>query len=175
MSSVPTCWRCKWRRRSASVDTLSAQPRRLLPMTSKGCAKTRPPSSGGMLHATNLSIGGVDGQCCRRSIAFTSTNWRGLSWGGNRDTTSAWSLTGCGPPRIFAVHWREPSVPRVITPKCFPRAPIRREGTRAALPRCGLVVLQKLPPQVRAGEAPGEDRVDDACRTVDDVERRRKA
>src|ERR1700730_9892683 len=175
MSSVPTCWRCKWRRGSASVDTLSAQPRLLLPATSTSCARTRPPSSGGVPHATNLSIGGVTGQCCRRSIVCTSINRRGLNWDGSRDTTSVSSLTGCAPPRIFAVRWREPSVPRVTMPTHFPKDHTRREHTRAVLPRCRLVVLQKLSPEVRAREAPGEDRVDDACCAVDDVERRREA
>src|ERR1700730_18034740 len=175
MSSVPTCWRCKWRRGSASVDTSSAQPRLLLPTTSTSCARTRPPSSGGMPHTTSRSIGGVDGRCCRRSIASTSINWRGLNWDGNRDMTFVSSLTGCALPRNFAAHWHELSVRRVTTPEHFPKDHTRREHTRAVLPRRRLVVLQKLSPEVRAREAPGEDRVDDACCAVDDVERRREA
>src|SRR5262245_14897839 len=47
--------------------------------------------------------------------------------------------------------------------------------TPSPSPRDRPVVLQEQPPHVLAGAEPREDRIEDARRTVDDVERRRKA
>src|SRR4051794_17706198 len=43
---------------------------------------------------------------------------------------------------------------------------------RRRSPVGGAIVLEELPVDVLAGVEPGDDRIHDACRTVDDVERR---
>src|SRR5687768_12329041 len=59
--------------------------------------------------------------------------------------------------------------------KTPPLAPYARHSGIEFSPRRRLVVLQEFAPEMLAGEVPGEYRIHDPRRTVDDVERRREA
>jgi len=85
----------------------------------------------------------------------------GSAGGGNRDYDFGMVIDRRAPARIFAVHWHEPSVPRVITPPVFFRGPIpdvkARERRYQEERACSL--SETCPHRCVLCEAPGEDRI----------------